>query len=191
MKGRGTAGSFLAWPGWAHLRYVGLLSLSNTLWFLAVYGGADFLTQLNPDSLTVVPAALLEPSLASAAPGSRWQFERKGVINVPRSADEDEVMMAALDAGAEDIVDEGDTWRVVTPPTDLHRVEAALADAGLGVESTDLTMVPTATVALGDADSAKKVLRVVDALDEHDDVQNVYANFDIPDDVLQAVTADV
>jgi YebC/PmpR family DNA-binding regulatory protein len=127
-----------------------------------------------------------------AEPGAvAWQFERKGVVMVARSVEEDELFLMALDAGADDIVDEGDTWRVTTPPTELHSVEAALADAGIAVESTDLTMVPTATVALADAESARKVLRVVDALDEHDDVQNVYANFDIPDSILQTMTADV
>ncbi len=120
-----------------------------------------------------------------------WQFERKGMVSVPRSVEEDELFLVALDAGADDIVDEGDAWRVTTPPSELHRVQTALADAGIAVESTDLTMVPTATVALEDAESAKKVLRVVDALDEHDDVQNVYANFDIPDAILQVVTAEV
>jgi YebC/PmpR family DNA-binding regulatory protein len=127
-----------------------------------------------------------------AEPGAvAWQFERKGVVMVPRSVEEDELFLAALDAGADDIVDEGDTWRVTTPPTELHRVETALADADIAVDSTDLTMVPTATVALPDAEAARKVLRVVDALDEHDDVQNVYANFDIPDSILHTVTADV
>jgi YebC/PmpR family DNA-binding regulatory protein len=126
-----------------------------------------------------------------AEPGAvAWQFERKGIVMVPRSVEEDELFLVALDAGADDIVDEGDTWRVTTPPAELHSVETALAGAGIPVESTDLTMVPTATIALADADSAKKVLRVVDALDEHDDVQNVYANFDIPDEILQVVTAD-
>jgi transcriptional/translational regulatory protein YebC/TACO1 len=120
-----------------------------------------------------------------------WQFERKGVVMVPRSVEEDELFLVALDAGADDIVDEGDTWRVTTPPTELHQVETGLADAGITVDSTDLTMVPTATVALPDAEAARKVLRVVDALDEHDDVQNVYANFDIPDSILQTMTADV
>jgi YebC/PmpR family DNA-binding regulatory protein len=127
-----------------------------------------------------------------AEPGAvAWQFERKGVVMVARSVDEDELLLTALDAGAEDIVDEGDTWRVTTPPTDLHRVEGALGEAGIAIESADLTMIPTSTVPLADAESAKRVLRVVDTLDEHDDVQNVYANFDIPDSILQSVTAEV
>jgi YebC/PmpR family DNA-binding regulatory protein len=123
-----------------------------------------------------------------AEPGAvAWQFERKGIVMVPRAVDEDDLMLAALDAGAEDIVDEGDTWRVMTPPTDLAKVRAALEEASMPFESADLTMLPTATIPLADAESAKKVLRLMDALDDHDDVQNVYANFDIPDEILQAV----
>ena len=94
-------------------------------------------------------------------------------------------MLAALDAGAEDIEDQGDTWQVTTAPTDLHAVRTALESAGIAVTSADLTMLPDARRSpLDDAATAKSVLRVIDALEEHDDVQNVYANFDIPDDVL-------
>ena len=126
-----------------------------------------------------------------AEPGSvAWQFERKGMIILDRTAaEEDDLMLAALDAGAEDIVDVGDTWQVTTGATDLHAVRTALDEAGIAVDSADLTMLPTSTVALADEAAAKSVLRVVDALEDHDDVQNVYANFDIPDDVLQAVMA--
>ena len=98
-------------------------------------------------------------------------------------------MLAALDAGAEDITDQGDTWQVTTAPTDLHAVRTALDEAGITVTSADLTMLPTTSVELDEAGKAKSVLRVIDALEEHDDVQNVYANFDIPDDVLQSVYA--
>jgi YebC/PmpR family DNA-binding regulatory protein len=119
-----------------------------------------------------------------------WQFERKGVILVPKAAaSEDDLMLAALDAGAEDIEDQGDAWQVTTAPTDLHAVRTALDGAGITVTSADLTMLPSTTIALSDASSAKSVLRVIDALEEHDDVQNVYANFDIPDDVLQSAYA--
>jgi YebC/PmpR family DNA-binding regulatory protein len=126
-----------------------------------------------------------------AEPGAvAWQFERKGVLNVASSATtEDDLMAAALDAGAEDIADLGDTWQVTTGPSDLHVVRDALEAAGIPVESIDLTMLPTQVVPLGDASAAKTVLRVLDALEEHDDVQNVFANFDIPDDVLQAIEA--
>jgi YebC/PmpR family DNA-binding regulatory protein len=125
-----------------------------------------------------------------AEPGSvAWQFERKGVVILPRTADEDDIMMAALDAGIEDLTDEGDTWRLTTAPTDLPAVRAALDEAGIGFESADTTMLPTTTVPLETAEAAKAVLRVLDALDESDDVQDVFANFDIPDDILQTVGA--
>jgi YebC/PmpR family DNA-binding regulatory protein len=126
-----------------------------------------------------------------AEPGAvAWQFERKGVIVLEKSAaSEDDLMLAALDAGAEDIEDLGDTWQVTTPPSDLHTVRDALEAAGIAVTSADPTMVATTAVELSETSGAKNVLRVIDALEEHDDVQNVYANFDIPDDVLQAVYA--
>ena len=124
-----------------------------------------------------------------AEPGAvAWQFERKGVIMLDKSAaTEDDLMLAALEAGAEDIADQGDTWQITTAPTDLHAVRTALEEAGIAVTSGDLTMLPTTSVELDEASKAKSVLRVIDALEEHDDVQNVYANFDIPDDVLEAV----
>ena len=91
-------------------------------------------------------------------------------------------MLAALDAGAEDIEDQGDTWQVTRPPTELHAVRDALEAAGIAFTSTDLTMLPQQTrPARRTLGAAKSVLRVIDALEEHDDVQNVYANFDIPD----------
>jgi YebC/PmpR family DNA-binding regulatory protein len=125
-----------------------------------------------------------------AEPGAvAWQFDRKGTIVVPRSADEEELMLTAIDAGAEDIVDDGDSWRVITPPTELHAVRTALEGEGIGVESSDLTMVPQTTIPLDTADRAKRVLRLIDALDEHDDVQAVHANFDIPDTILETVEA--
>lgn len=125
-----------------------------------------------------------------AEPGAvAWQFERKGVVVVPASVAEDDVMLAALDAGAEDIVDEGDTWRVTCAPTDLGAVRTALDEAGIAVESADSTMLPTNTIALDTAEAARAVLRVIDGLEELDDVQDVYANFDIPDELLQSLEA--
>ena len=126
-----------------------------------------------------------------AEPGAvSWQFERKGVLILERAvASEDDLMLAALDAGAEDIADQGDTWQITTAPHDLHRVRDALAEAGIPTTSADLAMLPTTTVPLTDESSARAVLRVIDALEDHDDVQNVDANFDIPDEVLQAVMA--
>ena len=125
-----------------------------------------------------------------AEPGAvAWQFDRKGHILVARATDEEELMLTALDAGAEDITDDGEAWRVTTPPTDLHAVRTALDEAGMTVESSDLVMVPQSTIPLESAESAKKVLRLVDALDEQDDVQAVHANFDIPDAILETVEA--
>lgn len=122
-----------------------------------------------------------------AEPGAvAWQFERKGSILVARSADEEELMLAALDAGAQDIVDDGEAWRVTTAPGDLHAVRKAVEEAGMTVESAELTMVPSATVPLESLAVAKPVLRLVDALDDHDDVGGVYANFDVPDAILEA-----
>jgi YebC/PmpR family DNA-binding regulatory protein len=127
---------------------------------------------------------------STSEPGAvAWQFDRKGQIVVSRSADEEELMLTALDAGAEDIVDDGDTWRIVTPPTALHAVRTALEGAGITIEDADLTMIPQATVPLETTESARKVLRLIDALDELDDVQAVHANFDIPDEILETVEA--
>jgi YebC/PmpR family DNA-binding regulatory protein len=125
-----------------------------------------------------------------AEPGAvSWQFERKGIVVVDRSADEDELTLAAADAGADDVQDLGDTWQVTTPPTDLHAVRTAIEEAGMPVKSSDLTMIPTTTVALDSEAPAKSVLRLMDALEDQDDVEAVYANFDIPDAVLEAVSA--
>jgi len=125
-----------------------------------------------------------------AEPGAvSWQFERKGIVVVDRSVDEDELTLAAADAGADDVQDEGETWHVTTPPTELHAVRTAMEEAGIPVKSSDLTMIPTTTVALDSEAAAKSVLRLMDALEEHDDVEAVYANFDIPDSVLEAVSA--
>ncbi len=127
---------------------------------------------------------------SSAEPGAvAWQFERKGSMVVPKTADDDELLMLALEAGAEDLVDQGDTWQVITPPSDLATVRTALEEAGLEVTDADLTMLPSTTIALETETDARKVLRLVDALEDHDDVQNVYANFDIPDSVLESVEA--
>ncbi len=124
-----------------------------------------------------------------AEPGAvSWQFERKGVVNVDKAVDEDELMLVAADAGAEDVADGGDAWQVTTPPTDLHVVRTAIEEAGYKVESSDLTMIPTTTVELSEESQAKTVLRLMDLLEEHDDVEAVYANFDIPDAVLEAVS---
>jgi YebC/PmpR family DNA-binding regulatory protein len=128
-----------------------------------------------------------------AEPGAvAWQFHRKGMIIVDKTSgvDEDELMMAALEAGAEDVIDQGDTFEITTAPTDFTAVRDALGEAGIAMASADLTMIATTQVPLTTEADARKVLRVLDALEDHDDVQNVYANFDIPDEIFQAVSAE-
>ena len=121
-----------------------------------------------------------------AEPGSvAWQFERKGVIILNKNIDEDSIMLVALENGAEDLMDEGDTWRLTCEPTDLNVLRDALNAAGLPSLSTDLTFLPTQIVPLDDSSAAKQVLTLIDLLDELDDVDSVHANFDIPDSVLQ------
>jgi len=125
-----------------------------------------------------------------AEPGAvAWQFERKGIVMVPGSVDEEELMMVALEAGADDIALDGDMWQVTCEPHDTSAVRAAIEEAGIEVDSFDLTMLATSTVALDSAEAAKPVLRLIDALDDHDDVQDVFANFDIPDEVLAGIEA--
>jgi YebC/PmpR family DNA-binding regulatory protein len=131
-----------------------------------------------------------------AEPGAvAWQFERKGVIHVPkRSASgneisEDDIMLAALEAGADDVADAGDFWEVTSAPGEMPVVRDALEAAGFAFESADITLLASNTVPLDNESDAKKVLRLVDLCEVHDDVQNVYANFDIPDSILELVEA--
>jgi len=117
-----------------------------------------------------------------------WLFERKGVILVDSdAADEDDLTLTAADAGAEDVSVEGSTYQVTTAPEDLAAVRAALEEAGVPIQSAESTMAPKTTVTVDDETVAKKVVRLVDSLEELDDVQDVYANFDIPERVLEAV----
>ncbi len=116
-----------------------------------------------------------------------WIFERKGVIFVDAAGlDEDEIMMAAIDAGAEDVIPEGEAYEIRTDQADFMAVRAGLEAAGIKYTSAELTMIPKNTVALDESD-AKKTFRLLDALEDNDDVQEVYANFDIPDSVMEAL----
>jgi len=108
---------------------------------------------------------------------------------VPTSVEEDEVMLTALDAGAEDIVDEGEMWRVTTPPSDLPQVREALDEAGIAVESADLAMLPTSTVEITDVGQVKGLLKLMDLLDDLDDVQDVHGNMDVADALMDEATA--
>ena len=121
-----------------------------------------------------------------AEPGSvAWQFERKGIINFSNPIDEEAVMEAALEAGAEDLVKEGESWRLTCLPGDLQLLREALEGAEISFENADVTMLATSTVEVSDPQEARAVLKLVDLLEDDDDVQDVYANFDIPDDVLE------
>ncbi|MBI5144070.1 MAG: YebC/PmpR family DNA-binding transcriptional regulator [Candidatus Omnitrophica bacterium] len=114
-----------------------------------------------------------------------WMFEKKGYIVVSKKTiDEDKLMGIVLDAGAEDMVTEEENHAVKTEPQDFYKVKKALEDAGIKTESAEITLVPKSTVKVTGGD-AKKVLDLVDAIEEHEDVQNVYANFDIPDELLK------
>jgi len=117
-----------------------------------------------------------------------WLFERHGVVLVPAAgADEDELTLAAADGGAEDVALDGSSFVVTTAPEQLSAVREAIEAAGFTVDSAELTMVPKTTVEVADEDDAKKVLRLIDQLEENDDVQDVWANFDIPEAVLELV----
>jgi transcriptional/translational regulatory protein YebC/TACO1 len=124
-----------------------------------------------------------------AEPGAvAWQFHRKGIVILPKKVAEDDLMLVALDAGAEDIKDQGDSWEVTSEPADLPKLRAALEEAGIAFDSADVTMLPSTAVPLETESDAKKVLNLIDALEDHDDVQAVYSNFDIPDSILAAVS---
>ena len=117
-----------------------------------------------------------------------WLFERRGVVLVEgASVDEDELTLAAAEGGADDVSREGSSYRVTASPENLQAVREAVEAAGLTVESAELTMVPKTTVEVADEAAAKKVLRLMDQLEDNDDVQDVYANFDIPEQVLESV----
>jgi YebC/PmpR family DNA-binding regulatory protein len=123
-----------------------------------------------------------------AEPGSvSWMFESKGVVVVVGAA-EDDVFLIAADAGADDVRAYEETIEVVTPPDALKSVESALVAAGITVESAELTRVPKSTVPVEGPD-ARRVLGLIDTLEELDDVQDVYANFDISDDVLASIAS--
>ena len=119
-----------------------------------------------------------------------WLFERRGVVLVTGDGvDEDELTLAAAEGGADDVSRDGSIFEVVSAPENLAAVREALEAAGFTVESSELTMVPKTTVEVAEESEAKKVLRLIDQLEESDDVQDVFANFDIPERVLEAVAS--
>jgi YebC/PmpR family DNA-binding regulatory protein len=161
-------------------------------------GGVAFLVECLTDNRNraamEVRTALTRSGGSLADPGSvSYLFSRKGVVLVGKQQDgrelaEDDVLDAVLDAGAEEVNDNGDTWEVVSDPSDLVAVRSALQAAGIDYDSADMSFVPSTQIEL-DVDGAKRVFKLIDALEDSDDVQNVYANFDVSDDVLEAVDA--
>ena len=123
-----------------------------------------------------------------AQPGAvAWVFERKGSILVDGAKfAEDDIMTAAIDAGADDVVQDGDEFQVLTDPAEFAAVRDAIVAAGIEFEQAELTMIPKNTVKLEEND-ARKTMKIVDALEDSDDVQEVFANFDIPEEVLESL----
>ncbi len=156
-------------------------------------GGVAFLIECLTDNrnraASDVRTAVTRNGGTMADPGSvSYLFSRKGVVVVAReAASEDDILEAALDAGVEEVNDLGEVFQVISEPTDLVAVRTALQRAEIDYESAETNFLPSVTVGLEAAD-AEKVLRLVDALEDEDDVQNVYANFDIADDVLESIS---
>ncbi len=126
-----------------------------------------------------------------ADPGSvSYLFTRKGVIVVPKQGGltEDDVLMAVLEAGADEVTDLGEAFEVVSEATDLVAVRTALQEAGIDYDSAEPQFVPSTNVPL-DEDGARKVFKLIEALEDCDDVQNVYANFDVSDDIMELIDA--
>ncbi|SNT37228.1 DNA-binding regulatory protein, YebC/PmpR family [Streptosporangium subroseum] len=150
----------------------------------------ECLTDNRNRAATGVRVALSRNGGSLADPGSvSYMFNRKGVVLVPRGGlSEDDVLTAVLDAGAEEVNDLGDQFEVVSEATDLVPVRKALQDAGIDYDSAESSFMPTMSVPL-DEDGARKVFRLIDALEDDDDVQNVWANFDVSDEILEKLDA--
>jgi YebC/PmpR family DNA-binding regulatory protein len=151
----------------------------------------ECLTDNRNRAATEVRMAMTRNGGTMADPGSvAYLFTRKGVVIVPKAGQlsEDDVLLAVLDAGAEEVNDLGESFEVVSEATDLIAVRTPLQQAGIDYDSADPTFLPSMSVAL-DAEAAKKVFRLIDALEDSDEVQNVYANFDVSDAVLEEVNA--
>jgi YebC/PmpR family DNA-binding regulatory protein len=146
----------------------------------------DALTDNRNRTASDVRTAFSKFGGALAEPGAvGWQFSRRGVVLVPGNLEEDAVMTAALEAGADDIERDGDSWRVLTEPSVVYDVKDALEAVGIEVQSAESTMVSSTTIEVTDLDDAKQILRIMDMLEDNDDVQDVYANFDIDDALMQ------
>ena len=158
-------------------------------------GGVALLVECLTDNrnraASEVRTAMTRNGGTMADPGSvAYLFNRKGVIIIPKAGGltEDDVMMAVLDAGAEEVNDLGESFEVISEASDMIPVRKALQETGIDYESADSNWLPSVSVPL-DEDGAKKVFRLVEALEDSDDVQDVYANFDVSDEVLAAIDA--
>jgi YebC/PmpR family DNA-binding regulatory protein len=146
----------------------------------------DVLTDNRNRTASDVRTAFSKFGGSMAEPGAvGWQFSRRGVVLVPGSIAEDDVMSAALEAGADDIEQDGDSWRVLTDPSVVYDVQDALAAAGIEVQSAESTMVSSTVIEVTDIDDARQILRIMDMLEDNDDVQDVFANFDIDESLMQ------
>ncbi|WP_101649919.1 YebC/PmpR family DNA-binding transcriptional regulator [Brevibacterium ihuae] len=150
----------------------------------------ECLTDNRNRAASEVRVAVTRNGGSMADPGSvAYNFNRKGVVTVPAAGtDEDAILEATLDAGAEEVKDQGETFDIISEATDLVAVRTALQEAGIDYDSADAAFVPTVEVPL-DADTARKVFSLIDVLDDLDDVQNVYTNADVSDEVLAALDA--
>jgi len=148
----------------------------------------ECLTDNRNRAASEVRVAMTRNGGSMADPGSvSYLFNRKGVVIVPKNdLSEDDVLMAVLDAGADEVVDLGDDFEVISEAHDLVAVRTALVDAGIDYNSADPTFLPSVSVDL-DEEGARKIFRLIDALEESDDVQNVWANFDVSDEVMEMV----
>ncbi|OEV24244.1 transcriptional regulator, partial [Streptomyces nanshensis] len=137
-----------------------------------------------------VRVAMTRNGGSMADPGSvSYLFNRKGVVIVPKGdRSEDDVLAAVLEAGVEEVNDLGENFEVISEATDLVAVRTALVEAGMDYDSAEASFVPSMQVEL-DEEGARKIFKLIDALDDSDDVQNVFANFDVPDDVMAKVDA--
>jgi len=181
----------------AHKRGAGL-EAGGADWETITYegygpGGVAILVECLTDNrnraASEVRTAMSRNGGSLADPGSvAYLFSRKGVVLVHKGGlTEDDVLLAVLEAGAEEVNDLDDTFEVISEATDMPAVRAALADAGIAVESADTAWLPSVTIQIEDDEAARKVLRLVDALEDCDDVQNVWANFDVSDEILESV----
>jgi YebC/PmpR family DNA-binding regulatory protein len=149
----------------------------------------DVLTDNRNRTASDVRSAFTKFGGSMAEPGAvGWQFSRRGVILVDGAADEDAVMTAALEAGADDVERDGGSWKVLTDPSAVWDVKEALEAAGVPVQSAESTMVSSTSIEVTDKEDARQILRIMDTLEDNDDVQDVYANFDIAESIMEEVS---